>query len=348
MRALRRLAVSAAAARALSADRAGAVRDGAAAGPAGARDRGVRRKPLAQPTLADAAGAAARDERGANRAARCRRRRTRRRTGCARFRRADRYGDRSRCGRAVRHPAASSAAMPSLDDRIGRSDQAGRLPMRGCRVRCGAAPVAASAIVPARRKVVIIGNCQSETLRQGFAHIEPLNRLFDVRYHFIQLPKNLHEFAARDLETCDILLIQDIRLWDEFPLRDRVRPGADAVRFPLVRFASLWPFDAWNGPGDKRGARARGAEPDLPLSRRSARPVAPGNSRPRRRGFAPIARSTCRASSITAGCTNWKSAASAAWTRSSASRSAPSFWKISGPGGYSTRPCGRIGRCSTC
>ena len=102
-----------------------------------------------------------------------------------------------------------------------------------------------------RRKIVIIGNCQSETLRQGFARIEPLNRLFDVKYHFIQLPKNLHEFAARDLETCDVVLIQDIRLWDEFPLRDCIRPGADAVRFPLVRFASPWPFDSWNGPGDK-------------------------------------------------------------------------------------------------
>ena len=27
----------------------------------------------------------------------------------------------------------------------------------------------------------------------------------------------------RDLEACDILLIQDIRLWDQFPLRDAVR-----------------------------------------------------------------------------------------------------------------------------
>jgi hypothetical protein len=104
---------------------------------------------------------------------------------------------------------------------------------------------------PGRRKLVIIGNCQSETLRQGFARIETLNRLFDVRYHFIQLPKNLHEFAARDLESCDTVLIQDIRLWDEFPLRDHVRPGAEAVRFPLVRFASPWPFDSWNGPGDR-------------------------------------------------------------------------------------------------
>jgi hypothetical protein len=115
------------------------------------------------------------------------------------------------------------------------------------------AEIAAPAAHPlARRKVVIIGNCQSETLRQGFAQIETLNSRFDVRYHFVQLPKNLHEFAARDLESCDILLIQDIRLWDEFPLRDCVRPSADQARFPLVRFASLWPFDAWNGPGDKQ------------------------------------------------------------------------------------------------
>jgi hypothetical protein len=115
------------------------------------------------------------------------------------------------------------------------------------------ADIPAPAVHPlARRKIVIIGNCQSETLRQGFAQIELLNSRFDVRYHFVQLQKNLHEFAARDLESCDILLIQDIRLWDEFPLRDCVRPAADQVRFPLVRLASLWPFDSWNGPGDKQ------------------------------------------------------------------------------------------------
>jgi Polysaccharide biosynthesis enzyme WcbI len=102
-----------------------------------------------------------------------------------------------------------------------------------------------------RRRIVIIGNCQSETLRQGFARIEALNRRFEAKYHFVQLPKNLYEFAARDLEACDILLVQDIRLWDEFPLRDCVRQGADIVRFPALRFASPWPFDTWNGPGDR-------------------------------------------------------------------------------------------------
>jgi Polysaccharide biosynthesis enzyme WcbI len=125
-------------------------------------------------------------------------------------------------------------------------------------VKLGAAPAPSGALAAprlrpsGRRKIVIIGNCQSETLRQGFVRTEALNKLFDVKYHFVQLPRNLHEFAARDLESCDILLIQDIRLWDAFPLRDCVRPGAETLRFPLVRFASLWPFDTWNGPGDKQ------------------------------------------------------------------------------------------------
>ena len=113
------------------------------------------------------------------------------------------------------------------------------------------APQSPSLRPAGRRKIVIIGNCQSETLRQGFNRIESLSRLFDVTYHFVQLPKNLHEFAARDLEACDILLVQDIRLWDQFALRDCVRPGAEILKFPLVRLASLWPFDAWNGPGDR-------------------------------------------------------------------------------------------------
>jgi hypothetical protein len=106
---------------------------------------------------------------------------------------------------------------------------------------------------PGRCRIVMIGNCQTETLRQGFARSDVLNKLFDVKYHFIHMPeKHLREFATTDIETCDILLVQDNHMWDEFPLRDCVRPGADIRRFPLIRFASLWPFDAWNGPGDRQ------------------------------------------------------------------------------------------------
>ncbi|HEY4469686.1 MAG TPA: WcbI family polysaccharide biosynthesis putative acetyltransferase [Stellaceae bacterium] len=102
-----------------------------------------------------------------------------------------------------------------------------------------------------RRRIVIIGNCQSETLRQGFAHIEALNRRFEAKYHFVDLQQNQRDFVARDLEHCDILLVQDLRNWETFPLRDCVPPGVDIIKFPLVRFASLWPFDGWNGPGDR-------------------------------------------------------------------------------------------------
>jgi Polysaccharide biosynthesis enzyme WcbI len=102
-----------------------------------------------------------------------------------------------------------------------------------------------------RRRIVIIGNCQSETLRQRFAQLEVLNRRFEAKYHFVQLQQNQRDFVARDLEQCDILLVQDVRDWDRFPLRDCVSATADVIRFPLVRFASLWPFDGWNGPSDR-------------------------------------------------------------------------------------------------
>jgi hypothetical protein len=102
-----------------------------------------------------------------------------------------------------------------------------------------------------RGRIVILGNCQAETLRQGFLDNEVLNRRFDARYHFVELSKKLYEFAARDLERCDILLVQDIRLCEAFPLRDRLRPGAETIKFPALRLASPWPFDSWNGPGDR-------------------------------------------------------------------------------------------------
>jgi hypothetical protein len=122
-----------------------------------------------------------------------------------------------------------------------------------------AAPAPAPRVFPGgRRRIVMIGNCQMETLRLGFSHIEALNRRFEVKYHFVQIPPNLHAHAIRDLENCDIVVAQDIRLWDEFPLRDAIRPGADTISAPLVRFASLWPFDGWNGPSD-RDAYAREA-----------------------------------------------------------------------------------------
>lgn len=102
-----------------------------------------------------------------------------------------------------------------------------------------------------RKKLVFIGNCQCSVLVQAFNQTEALSRQFAAKYHFVQLRPNLYEFARRDIEDCDILAVQDIDLWNHFPLRDCVRPATEVIKFPLMRFASLWPFDAWNGPGDR-------------------------------------------------------------------------------------------------
>jgi hypothetical protein len=107
------------------------------------------------------------------------------------------------------------------------------------------------AYLAGRKKLVLIGNCQCSVLVQAFNQVDLLSRSYLTKYHFVQLRPNMHEFARRDMEDCDVLLVQDIEDWKRFPLQDCVRPGADIIKFPLVRFASLWPFDAWNGPSDR-------------------------------------------------------------------------------------------------
>jgi hypothetical protein len=116
-----------------------------------------------------------------------------------------------------------------------------------------------------RKKLVLIGNCQCSVLVQAFNHSDTLSRSYVTKYHFVQLKPNLYEFARRDIEDCDVLLVQDIDLWNQFPLRDCVRPGADIVKFPLVRFASLWPFDSWNGPGDREAFEAEAPNYTFPF-----------------------------------------------------------------------------------
>ncbi|HEY1796397.1 MAG TPA: WcbI family polysaccharide biosynthesis putative acetyltransferase [Stellaceae bacterium] len=116
-----------------------------------------------------------------------------------------------------------------------------------------------------RKKLVLIGNCQCSVLVQAFNQADSLSRNYLTKYHFVQLKPNLYEFARRDIEDCDVLLVQDIDLWNQFPLRDCVRPGADIIKFPLVRFASYWPFDAWNGPGDREAFLAEAPNQTFPF-----------------------------------------------------------------------------------
>lgn len=109
----------------------------------------------------------------------------------------------------------------------------------------------ATAYLAGRKKLVLVGNCQCSVLVQAFRQADTLSRNYLAKYHFVMLRPNLYEFARRDIEDCDVLLVQDIDDWNRFPLRDCTRPGAEIIKFPLMRFASLWPFDGWNGPSDR-------------------------------------------------------------------------------------------------
>jgi hypothetical protein len=105
---------------------------------------------------------------------------------------------------------------------------------------------------PARRsQIVIVGNCQAYFVLEGFRRAPPLARRYTAKFHFVALANPLHELCKRELAQCDLLLVQDIRDWQHYPLRDFVPDGIEIVKFPMLHFASLWPFDQYNGPGDR-------------------------------------------------------------------------------------------------
>ncbi len=100
------------------------------------------------------------------------------------------------------------------------------------------------------QRIVIFGNCQAGLIAEALNSHSGFARRFSLKHHFINLAANLQEQARRDLESCQMMLVQDIGEWQTYPLRDHVRSDMPILRFPCVRFASLWPFDAFNGPDD--------------------------------------------------------------------------------------------------
>jgi Polysaccharide biosynthesis enzyme WcbI len=108
-----------------------------------------------------------------------------------------------------------------------------------------------SVIGTKRRNVLIIGNCQAQTVCEGLVRTSDFNSRLNAKYHFVGLQQNLYERGKSELERSDVLLVQDIRDWENYPLRPYVRDDIEIVTFPLLHFASLWPFDHYNGPGDK-------------------------------------------------------------------------------------------------
>jgi hypothetical protein len=106
-------------------------------------------------------------------------------------------------------------------------------------------------VSPQRTRVLIVGNCQAQTIYEALARSGEFDDRLDVKYHFVALQQNLHEAGRAELESSDVLLVQDIRDWENYPLRPYIQDGVRIIKFPLLHFASLWPFDHYNGPGDK-------------------------------------------------------------------------------------------------
>jgi hypothetical protein len=102
-----------------------------------------------------------------------------------------------------------------------------------------------------RTRVLIVGNCQAQTVHEALVRSGEFDDRLDVKYHFVTLQKNLHESGKAELKNSDILLVQDIRDWENYPLRPYIQDDVQIIKFPLLHFASLWPFDHYNGPGDK-------------------------------------------------------------------------------------------------
>jgi hypothetical protein len=108
-----------------------------------------------------------------------------------------------------------------------------------------------SLIRSSQLNVLIVGNCQAQTVCEGLVRTPAFNNRLNAKYHFVGLQQNLHERGKIELQNSDVLLVQDIRDWDNYPLRAYIRNDVQMIEFPLLRFASLWPFDHYNGPGDR-------------------------------------------------------------------------------------------------
>src|SRR6516162_3624045 len=114
----------------------------------------------------------------------------------------------------------------------------------------GAAALRSPAVVTGKTNVVVIGNCQALTVYEALVRTRAFNARLDAKYHFVNLQQHLRELGKSDLKSCDILFVQDIRDWENYPLRSEIPEELPIVKFPLLHFASLWPFDHYNGPSD--------------------------------------------------------------------------------------------------
>ncbi len=103
----------------------------------------------------------------------------------------------------------------------------------------------------ALKDLIIVGNCHAAIVYEGFRAVPALARYFRARYYNVNLQRHLFDAARRDLERCELLVVQDLGDWEDCPLRGWASDRIHTVMFPCVWFASPWPFDGFNGPTDR-------------------------------------------------------------------------------------------------
>ncbi|MGH6670810.1 MAG: WcbI family polysaccharide biosynthesis putative acetyltransferase [Xanthobacteraceae bacterium] len=94
-----------------------------------------------------------------------------------------------------------------------------------------------------------VGNCQAELLQRAFAKATPAAQ-FASFYHFFDLSQDELATARAEICACDVILMQDIRDAENYPLRASLPPHCRIIAFPFLRFASPWPYDDFNGLRD--------------------------------------------------------------------------------------------------
>ncbi len=125
------------------------------------------------------------------------------------------------------------------------------------------AEIAAPAVVSGAARIVIVGNCQAEALAQAFQRGLARDRL-RVKYHFMAMSPLYLDEARRDLQHCDVVLMQRIAECENYPLRHDIPARTEIAPFPCLRLAALWPFDSYNGPQDHAALAAEGENRAFP------------------------------------------------------------------------------------
>ena len=115
-------------------------------------------------------------------------------------------------------------------------------------------------LVSRPRHIAVIGNCQAQVIARALR--DRLSPNTAVSYFFVDAAPHDTESARRELTACDVALVQDIRNFEDSPLREFIPDRAAIVRFPVLRFASLWPFDSLNGLLDKGAQTLAGPDQD--------------------------------------------------------------------------------------